>query len=110
MSSIHGGIGKEGKDRIVKDFREGKIKVLVATDLLSCSIDVQHASFVVNNDFVNEWFHINWRVEILGCYEGKSYVINMVTEADEKMMKETQEYDETKIEVLHAYIGELLLK
>ncbi|KAH7816132.1 putative ATP-dependent RNA helicase eIF4A [Monocercomonoides exilis] len=110
VSSIHGGLEKEDRDRIMKNFREGKSKVLVTTDLLERSIDVQHVSIVVNYDMpldVESYIH---RIGRSDYHRRKSNVINMVTEADEKMMKEIQEYYKIKIEELPANIGELFKK
>jgi reverse gyrase len=40
----------EHRDRILEDFREGKFKVLISTNVLSRGIDILQVSLVVNYD------------------------------------------------------------
>jgi len=43
-TSIHGDLDLAARDRVVGEFREGKTRVLIATDVLSRGFDVQQAS------------------------------------------------------------------
>lgn len=40
-TSIHGDLDHDSRDRVVNEFREGKTRVLIATDVLSRGFDVQ---------------------------------------------------------------------
>jgi ATP-dependent RNA helicase DDX19/DBP5 len=40
----------EQRDRVLEDFREGKFKVLISTNVLSRGIDILQVSLVVNYD------------------------------------------------------------
>ncbi len=51
VEAIHGGVLKETRDDIVKRFREGKLQILITTDLLSRGIDFLKVNFVLNYDF-----------------------------------------------------------
>jgi ATP-dependent RNA helicase DeaD len=46
--AIHGSLTQPIRDRIMGQFREGYINILVATDLAARGIDVQEISYVVN--------------------------------------------------------------
>jgi ATP-dependent RNA helicase DeaD len=46
--AIHGSLSQPIRDRIMGQFREGFIKILVATDLAARGIDVKEISYVVN--------------------------------------------------------------
>lgn len=46
--AIHGSLSQGIRDRIMEQFREGHINILVATDLAARGIDVKEISFVVN--------------------------------------------------------------
>jgi ATP-dependent RNA helicase DeaD len=46
--AIHGNLTQPIRDRIMGQFREGHINILVATDLAARGIDVQEISYVVN--------------------------------------------------------------
>jgi ATP-dependent RNA helicase DeaD len=45
---IHGSLTQGIRDRVMGQFREGHIKVLVATDLAARGIDVKNVSYVIN--------------------------------------------------------------
>ncbi len=46
--ALHGSLSQGIRDRIMEQFREGYIKILVATDLAARGIDVKEVSYVVN--------------------------------------------------------------
>jgi len=46
--TIHGSLTQGIRDRVMGQFREGHIKVLVATDLAARGIDVKNVSYVIN--------------------------------------------------------------
>jgi len=46
--AIHGSLSQAIRDRIMSQFREGHINILVATDLAARGIDVKEISYVVN--------------------------------------------------------------
>ena len=47
---LHGGLTQSRRDRIMADFRKGKIKVLVATDVASRGLDVKSITHIFNYD------------------------------------------------------------
>ena len=50
VSSIHGDMLQKERDAIMADFREGKTRVLIATDIWGRGLDVQEVSLVINYD------------------------------------------------------------
>jgi ATP-dependent RNA helicase RhlE len=52
--SIHGNKSQAQRTRALRDFKSGKIKILVATDIAARGIDVNNISHVVNFDLPNE--------------------------------------------------------
>ncbi|TRX16741.1 DEAD/DEAH box helicase [Flavobacterium franklandianum] len=46
--ALHGSLSQGIRDRIMEQFREGHINILIATDLASRGIDVKEISYVVN--------------------------------------------------------------
>ena len=49
--ALHGSLSQGIRDRIMEQFREGHINILVATDLAARGIDVKEISYVVNYHF-----------------------------------------------------------
>jgi ATP-dependent RNA helicase DeaD len=47
---IHGDLAQSARDRVMKQFREGKIRLLIATDVMGRGIDVSGISHIINFD------------------------------------------------------------
>eukprot|EP00794_Sanderia_malayensis_P009315 gene9315-10298_t len=50
---IHGDKSQPERDWVLKEFRDGKAPILVATDVASRGLDIKDISFVINFDFPN---------------------------------------------------------
>lgn len=50
VSVLHGDLDHEQRDKLIDDFRDGRSKVLIATNVLSRGIDIASVSMVVNYD------------------------------------------------------------
>lgn len=50
VSLLHGGLDHADRDKVIDDFREGRTKVLITTNVLSRGIDIASVSMVVNYD------------------------------------------------------------
>jgi ATP-dependent RNA helicase RhlE len=50
VERIHGDISQSRRTRVLADFKRGKYRVLVATDIVARGIDVQNLGYVVNYD------------------------------------------------------------
>uniref|UniRef100_A0A061R2Y7 RNA helicase n=1 Tax=Tetraselmis sp. GSL018 TaxID=582737 RepID=A0A061R2Y7_9CHLO len=50
VTAIHGDMLHEDRDRVVREFRNGTTKILIATDVLSRGFDVSQVTLVVNYD------------------------------------------------------------
>jgi ATP-dependent RNA helicase DeaD len=60
VSAIHGDLNQSQRDRVMKAFREGKVRFLVATDVIGRGIDVSTVSHIVNYDipeFCDDYVH-----------------------------------------------------
>lgn len=51
--SIHKGLSISKRETIIEEFREGKIQLLVATDVMARGIDIPYLPFVINYDVPN---------------------------------------------------------
>jgi translation initiation factor 4A len=108
VSSIHGHMTPQERELTMSDFRNGKCRVLVSTDLLSRGIDVQQVSVVINYDVPSKIESYLHRIGRSGRYGRKGVAINFVTDYDDKRVDSIQKYYSTIIEHLPQNISNLL--
>lgn len=53
-AAIHSNKSQSARERTLKDFKEGKIRIVVATDIAARGIDIKDLSHVINFDIPNE--------------------------------------------------------
>jgi superfamily II DNA/RNA helicase len=53
VGCIHGDKSQEERDMVLRDFRDGRTPILVATDVAARGLDVDDVKFVVNFDYPN---------------------------------------------------------
>ena len=72
---IHGDMQQQARDRVMATFRQGKLRVLVATDVVGRGIDVTGISHIINFDipaFCDDYVHRVGRTGRMGR-EGVAY-------------------------------------
>merc|ERR1712066_346088 len=72
---IHGDKKQEERDWVLKEFKDGKSPILVATDVASRGLDVKDIKFVINYDFpgnIEDYIHRVGRTGRAGA-TGSSY-------------------------------------
>lgn len=78
ISSIHGDMEQQLRDRIMDEFRRGKIRMLLTTDLTARGIDVPGISLVFNYELPNDPAQYIHRVGRTGRYGKKGCAINLI--------------------------------
>ena len=86
------------RNQIIKEFRAGKMRVLISTDLLSRGIDIQQISIVINYDLPKDLENYIHRIGRSGRYGRKGVAVNFITNYDVDKMKRIEEYYNTLIE------------
>jgi len=108
VSCIHGQMSPSEREMTMSEFRSGKSRVLVSTDLLSRGIDVQQVSVVINYDIPTKIETYLHRIGRSGRYGRKGVSINFVTRFDSNRVKNIEHYYSTMINPLPADIHNLL--
>jgi ATP-dependent RNA helicase DeaD len=75
VDTIHGDLQQSSRDRVMRGFRDGKIRWLVATDVVGRGIDVSGISHIINFDipqFCDDYVHRVGRTGRMGR-EGVAY-------------------------------------
>merc|ERR1711956_58985 len=108
VSAMHGDVDQAQRDVIMKEFRSGSSRVLIATDLLARGIDVQQVSLVINYDLPQNNENYLHRIGRSGRFGRKGVAINFVTEDDERMLQDIQRFYNTVVEELPSNVADLI--
>ena len=100
VETLHG--DKDQKDRlaVLERFREGEIKVLVATDVSARGIDIPEVNFVVNYDLPDIAENYVHRVGRTGRGRMKGDAISFCSTEEKPMLKEIEDYMDKSIAVM----------
>ena len=97
VSRIHSGMTREERDAAYDDFKNGRNRVLISSNVTARGIDVQQVSVVINFDVpkcVHTYLH---RIGRSGRWGRKGTGINFVTKYDIKYLKQIEEHYSTQI-------------
>jgi ATP-dependent RNA helicase DeaD len=78
-AAIHGDLPQSQRERILQAFREAKIHVLIATDVMSRGIDVSGISHIINYDLPNDLENYVHRIGRTGRMGADGIAISFVT-------------------------------
>jgi ATP-dependent RNA helicase DeaD len=84
VGCIHGDMMQNARNRVMKDFREGNIRFLVATDVVGRGIDVTRISHIINYDIpddCDDYVHRVGRTGRMGR-EGVAYTFTTQEDGD----------------------------
>ena len=82
ITVIHSNMTQPERDSVIKDFRDGKTRLLLTTDLLSRGIDIPQVNMVINYDLpINKETYVH-RIGRCGRFDKKGVAITMVKMSD----------------------------
>jgi len=108
VSCMHGDMEQKERNVIMSEFRTGSSRVLITTDLLARGIDVQQVSLVINYDLPNQRETYIHRIGRSGRFGRKGVAINFVTNEDNRVLRDIEQYYQTRIEELPDYVADLV--
>ena len=97
-TTIHGDKKQSARMRALKDFKEKKIKVLVATDVAARGIDISNLPYVVNFDmptYANDYIH---RIGRTGRAGKGGNAVSFMDVNEKKFLKDIENLLKNKIE------------
>lgn len=97
-NKIHGGMEQKDRLSIMKAFRQGEFRYLVATDVAARGIDISDISLVINYDVPRQCENYVHRIGRTGRHKSQGEAINFVTEEDQMYMEDIQDYTGVTIE------------
>lgn len=99
-STIHG--DKEQQDRlaVMKQFRTGEVKVLIATDVSARGIDIANVDYVVNYDLPEQAENYVHRVGRTGRGTQKGHAVSFCSTEEKPMLQEIESYLTKPVKVI----------
>jgi translation initiation factor 4A len=106
VACIHG--DQSDRKKIMEEFRTGKSRVLVTTDLLARGIDIQQVSIVINYDLPNDIASYLHRIGRSGRFGRKGVAINFVCDSDVTQFRSIESYYNTQIDEMPMNFADFL--
>lgn len=99
VDEYHGNLSQMQRERLVKRFREGKIKMVVATDIAARGLDVQDLSHVINYDLPDNTETYIHRIGRTGRAGKTGTAIALVHSGDRRTLKQIERRLRTTIDI-----------
>jgi ATP-dependent RNA helicase RhlE len=105
--AIHGNKSQNARQQALRNFKEKKIRVLVATDIAARGIDVDELALVINFDLPDVPETYVHRIGRTGRAGAEGSAISFCDQEEKDMLKEIQKVISKKIPVVedHPYAG-----
>ncbi|CAE8615551.1 unnamed protein product [Polarella glacialis] len=108
VSAIHGDLPQKVRDTVMQEFRDGRCRLLIATDLVGRGLDVQQVSLVINYDIpASKEFYIH-RIGRSGRFGRKGVALNFVKDEDARELRNIEQHYSTVIKEMPASIANLI--
>ena len=100
VCQIHSSMDKDERNKSYQEFKSGRQRVLISSNVTARGIDIQQVSTVINFDVPNCIHTYLHRIGRSGRWGRKGVGINFMTQRDARKVKEIEEYYHTKINEL----------
>jgi translation initiation factor 4A len=97
VNKIHGAMETSERTEVLRDFRLGLIRVLIATDVLSRGIDVEQIGIVINYDIPRDKAQYVHRIGRSGRFGKLGVAINFVTDRDYRKITDIERFYRVRI-------------
>jgi superfamily II DNA/RNA helicase len=104
---MHGEVTKEERENKLLNFKNGKTRILLSTDLLARGIDVQQLNLVINFDLPKSKETYIHRIGRSGRYGRKGVAINLINNREAGYLIELEEHYKITIDELPQNVGEI---
>lgn len=100
VCSIHGDMPQRDRDAVMSEFRQGKSRLLITTDIWARGIDIQQVSLVINYDLPTSNETYLHRIGRSGRFGRKGTAINFVTNENAKDLRSLEKFYSIRIKTL----------
>ena len=95
---IHSNMNNKERISQLEEFKRGKARVLISSDITSRGIDIQQVGVVINYDIPNDKHNYLHRIGRSGRWGRKGIAINFVTSRDVQKVRAIERHYSIKIE------------
>merc|ERR1712167_199523 len=108
VSTIHSDLTQDERADVMASFKEGRARVLIATDALARGIDVQQVNLVINHDLPRDLASYIHRVGRSGRFGRKGAAISLLAgNGDVRSLREIEQYYAADIQELPSDLSAL---
>ena len=94
---IHGDMKQQQRDRVMDEFRSGKVDILIATDVAARGIDVDDVDMVFNYDIPQDEEYYVHRIGRTGRAGRSGMALSFISGKEVYKLKDIERYCKTKI-------------
>ena len=94
---LHGDLSQTQRDRVMKKFREGKLEILIATDVAARGLDIEQVTHVVNYDIPQDPEAYVHRIGRTGRAGHKGVAITFISPREFRQLKLIERMAKTRI-------------
>ena len=107
-AAIHGNKSQTARQKALNDFKEGKLKVLIATDIAARGIDVEELSLVINYDLPNVPETYVHRIGRTGRASASGVAVSFCDKDERPYLKDIEKLIKQQVPriVEHPFMGE----
>ena len=88
--TIHGNVAQNKREKVIKEFKDGSIRILVATDVAARGLDIDAVDLVLNYDVPNETDTYVHRIGRTGRAGAEGTAISFFMEEERKMIRDIE--------------------
>lgn len=94
---LHGDLSQAQRDKVMKKFRDGKLEILIATDVAARGLDIDHVTHVINYDIPQDHESYVHRIGRTGRAGKKGIAITFIGPREYRQLKIIENLAKTKI-------------
>jgi translation initiation factor 4A len=104
---IHGEMTTENRRSVLKSFRDGSHRILIASDIVARGIDIQGIGCTINFDIPYKPANYIHRIGRAGRYGRKGVTINLITQRSKEELEKLENYWKCSIKPLPSNFEEV---
>ncbi len=96
--AMHGDMNQNQREALIKRLRDGKVEIVIATDVAARGLDVERISSVINYDMPSDTESYVHRIGRTGRAGREGKAVLFVTPRQQRMKRDIEQYTKQKIE------------